>query len=127
MQNNANDILVNLINRAASGIDQAVDFSKAQLPDVIHQLMIWKAVSYSLRIFTFLMLLTFCAFLLRKGVALLREDIRSNTGFVLTLPSLIVSLGLFIDLCGSIGSAIQLWLAPKVWLIEYAAQLMGAH
>ncbi|HHL0959085.1 TPA: hypothetical protein ACQVH3_003839 [Serratia marcescens] len=43
------------------------------------------------------------------------------------LPSLIVLLGLFISLCDSIGNAIQLWLAPKVWLIEYAAQLMGAH
>ncbi|HHL0959084.1 TPA: hypothetical protein ACQVH3_003838 [Serratia marcescens] len=80
MPNNANDIIISLINRAASGIDQAVDFSKAQLPDVIHQLIIWKAVSYSLRICTFLMLLTFCAFLLRKGVTLLREGTHSNTG-----------------------------------------------
>ncbi|CAI1968302.1 hypothetical protein [Serratia marcescens] len=127
MPNNANDILISLINRAASGINQAVDFSKAQLPDVIHQLMIWKAVSYSLRICTFLMLLAFCALLLRKGVALLREDMRSNAGFVLTLPPLIISLLLFLGLCATIGNAIQLWLAPKVWLIEYAAQLMGAH
>ncbi|MDK1707013.1 hypothetical protein QOM18_01635 [Serratia marcescens] len=88
MPNNANDILISLINRAASGIDQAVDFSKAQLPDVIHQLMMWKVVSYSLRICTLLMLLTLCGFLLRKGIAILREDSRSNAGFVLTAAPL---------------------------------------
>lgn len=125
MPNNANDILISLINRAASGIDQAVDFSKAQLPDVIHQLMLWKAMSYSLRIGTLLILLTPCVFLLHKGIVLLREDMYSNAGFVLTVGPMAVSLFLFTGLCGTIGNAIQLWLAPKVWLIEYAAELMN--
>lgn len=127
MPNNANDILISLINRAASGIDQAVNFSKAQLPDVIHQLMMWKVVSYSLRICTLLILLTLCAFLLRKGITLLWEDLRSDAGFVLTAAPLAVSLLLFAVLCSNIGNAVQLWLAPKVWLIEYAAQLMKAY
>lgn len=127
MPNNANDILINLINRAASGIDQAVDFSKAQLPDVIHQLMIWKAVSYSLSIGTILILLIICGLLLCKGIALLRIDSGSNPGFVLMLIPGVSTVILFIFLCGEIGDAVQLWLAPKVWLIEYATQLMGAH
>lgn len=124
MPNNANDILITLINRAASGIDQAVDFSKAQMPDVIHQLMIWKAVSYSLSIGTCLISLMICAFLLCKGIGLLRINSSSNPGFVLTLFPGVITVFLFIFLCSEIGSAIQLWLAPKVWLIEYAANLV---
>ncbi|MBS3892294.1 hypothetical protein [Serratia marcescens] len=125
MPNNANDILISLINRAASGIDQAVDFSKAQLPDVIHQLMLWKAVSYSLSICTYLLLLAACAFLIRKGVVLLQRDSNSGPGFALMLVPSVFAVFIFIFLCVRVGYAIQLWLAPKVWLIEYAAELMN--
>lgn len=127
MPSNANDILINLINRAASGIDQAVDFSKAQLPDVIHQLLIWKAVSYSLSIGTYILLITACAFLISKGVSLLRINSDSGPGFALMLVPSVFSVFLFIFLCSHVGNAVQLWLAPKVWLIEYAAQLMKAY
>ncbi|CNK19655.1 Uncharacterised protein [Yersinia aldovae] len=124
MNDKANDVLINLINRAASGMDSAIDFSKAQLPEVIHQLMVWKAASYSLRITVSFLLLIGFVMAFKKGLALLSADTNSGPGFALLLTSGLASLFSLIYLTNSVGHALQLWLAPKVWLIEYAAQLM---
>ncbi|WP_228724015.1 hypothetical protein [Raoultella ornithinolytica] len=50
MNEQANKILVDLLKKASDGIDAAVSFSQAQIPDVISQLMTWKMVQYGLRI-----------------------------------------------------------------------------
>ncbi|CNI11337.1 hypothetical protein [Yersinia pekkanenii] len=121
---NVNDVLINLINRAASGVDQAIDFSKAQLPDVIHQLMVWKAVSYSLSILVTAFLLIGCVMAFKRGLALLAEDGSSNRGFALVMSPILPAITCFIILIADIGDALQLWLAPKIWLIEYAASLV---
>ncbi|MBJ8812661.1 hypothetical protein, partial [Citrobacter koseri] len=41
MNEQANKILVELLQKAANGIDAAVSFSQAQIPDVVHQLLVW--------------------------------------------------------------------------------------
>jgi hypothetical protein len=45
MNEQANKILLGLLQKASDGIDAAVSFSQAQIPDVINQLLIWKAAS----------------------------------------------------------------------------------
>lgn len=39
MNEQANKILVELLQKAANGIDAAVSFSQAQIPEVVHQLL----------------------------------------------------------------------------------------
>ncbi|MBJ8812670.1 hypothetical protein, partial [Citrobacter koseri] len=41
MNEQANKILIELLQKAANGIDAAVSFSQAQIPDVVHQLLVW--------------------------------------------------------------------------------------
>ncbi len=41
MNEQANKILADLLQKASNGIDAAVSFSQAQIPDVIHQLLVW--------------------------------------------------------------------------------------
>ncbi len=43
MEDKANQALENLLDRAISGVDQAVEFSQAQIPDVVEQLLLWHA------------------------------------------------------------------------------------
>lgn len=52
MNEQANKILIDLLQKAANGIDAAVSFSQAQIPDVIHQLLLWNFV-HSLLMTTF--------------------------------------------------------------------------
>ena len=44
MEEQANKILVELLQKASNGIDAAVSFSQAQIPDVVHQLLLWNRV-----------------------------------------------------------------------------------
>lgn len=44
MEEQANKILVELLQKASNGIDAAVSFSQAQIPDVVHQLLLWNMV-----------------------------------------------------------------------------------
>lgn len=43
MNEQANKVLAELLQKASNGIDAAVSFSQAQIPDVIHQLLVWNA------------------------------------------------------------------------------------
>ncbi len=45
MEEQANKILVELLQKASNGIDAAVSFSQAQIPDVVHQLLLWNIVT----------------------------------------------------------------------------------
>jgi len=125
MNDKATDILVTLINRAAAGIDQAVEFSKVQLPEVIEQLLLWKSVSYGIGICVTLLLTVGCALAFKKGLILMRRD-DDRVGFVLFLVSLMAGVLFAALLTSYVAAALQLALAPKVWLIGYATSLAGA-
>ena len=51
MNEQANKILIDLLQKAANGVDAAMSFSQAQVPDIIRQLMVWKAAAYGMRVF----------------------------------------------------------------------------
>lgn len=70
MNEQANKILVELLQKASNGIDAAVTFSQAQIPDVIHQLLVWNFTK-SLAL-TLLMVLTI-PFVVKFAMAMLRR------------------------------------------------------
>lgn len=116
--------LVALLSRTTNGIDSGVAFLQAQLPEVIQQLLVWKA-TYSFLRFLFAMalasaILYFYARVYRwarkpdadwddrpeLGVLLL------VTAFMWVIPAATFSL-----------DWLQIIVAPKLYLIEYAAQI----
>ena len=125
MNEQTDKIVASLIQKAMDGVDQAVDFSKAQLPDVIEQLMHWKLASYSFRIFTCALIIIAMLFVFRKAYQWHEGYEKEAAGFFGLVFSCVISLACFVVLLANVGNLIQLWLAPKVWLIEYAAQLMS--
>ncbi|HDY5331985.1 TPA: hypothetical protein RQ687_004102 [Klebsiella pneumoniae] len=120
MNEQANKILVDLLQKASDGIDAAVSFSQAQIPDVISQLMTWKMVQYGLRIGSFTLLLAVTVWLLKKY---LKED--SKYAPAIVPISALFAVFSVVVVTSNIGNALQLWIAPKVWMIEYAASLMN--
>lgn len=125
MDESTDKIVASLIQKAMDGVDQAVDFSKAQLPDVIEQLIHWKLAAYSMRIATCILIITGMYFVFKKSYEWHEGFDKESAGFFGLLFSSLISLVCLAVLIDNIGNLIQLWLAPKVWLIEYAAQLMG--
>ncbi|TFL14185.1 hypothetical protein CSC67_08515 [Pusillimonas caeni] len=114
--------LADLIGKANSGIDAGTTFLQAQLPDVIQQLLIWKAAMSSL-----LFLLSVAGFI---GVTVAIVRVWRNADFWNgddMPPSALVAFFLcvlyaFPALVWSLDW-LQIWLAPKIYLIEYAASL----
>ncbi|MFN1149956.1 hypothetical protein [Serratia liquefaciens] len=124
MSEQTNKLLADLLQKAASGLDSAVAFSRAQLPDVIHQLMLWKMALYGLRIVVMSLLFWGCVVLFRKGLVWARGYELEGTGVISATLSGVVGVALMFMVFENTGHLLQLWLAPKIWLIEYAADLM---
>lgn len=149
MNEQANKILVELLQKASNGIDAAVTFSQAQIPDVIHQLQVWNFTkSLALTLF---MVLTI-PFVVKFSMAMLRRQQdgvfdnegyswdRGNPKFKPTLiwqkdgdlsPLTIIfgfAIGLYVAiLLGVVADMtwLKIWLAPKLYLIEYATSLVN--
>lgn len=126
MNEQANKILVELLQKAGSGIDAAVSFSQAQIPDVVHQLLVWNfAVSI---IFSLLGAVLFVAvqYGVWRAIKYLRKEWAGDD--LIDHPELIPmamlwSLTLF-PLAWINLDWLKIWLAPKLYLIEYAASLV---
>lgn len=58
--------LATLLGKAASGMDAATSFLSAQLPDVIHQLLLWKLIDSLAHVFIPILLLLVSGFVLYK-------------------------------------------------------------
>ena len=122
--------LSDLINKGISGIDATKDFLVSELPDVIQQLLIWHGVRNLIMCVIGLSILItgsilFYKVLIKKyGKAMWKEFDNGMEPLgifiyaLLTLPVLIPSC-ILINL-----EWLQIWIAPKVWLIEYAGKLI---
>lgn len=144
-----NDALVTIIQKTQGAVESGVSFLSEQIPDVIQQLLMWKfyeAVVWS--IFGLLLFVVGTA-LVSKGLYhnlqynKWYEVWRNNSGdlekeaklkYLEQEPKAVVYgiAGGFMGAVGIFGfcrfmingmEAVQIYIAPKVWLIEYAASL----
>ena len=163
--------LVSIIQSVQSGVQSGVAFLSEEIPDVLRQLILWKATYYGM----WAVLQLFCVYLgikyarravevvtvqlgleaasesLKKSIQEMRyaksaEEIAewkevalklkdAETAAASGIPkvvlscclgglALLVGLGAVFNVFGNVLQVTQLLIAPKVWLIEYAATLM---
>jgi len=148
MNEQANKILVELLQKAANGIDAAVSFSQAQIPDVVHQLLVWKFTKSM--IITLVIMATipiavkfFRVMMKREQVGVYGEEGYSwDRGKPKYKPTLVwdrdgtisassVFFGIIMFLYTVTSFLVlsdltwlKIWLAPKLYLLEYAADLI---
>ncbi|MCP9270507.1 hypothetical protein M5U04_21155 [Xenorhabdus sp. XENO-1] len=119
MMENTDKVLSELIGKALSGMDGLIGFGKDQLPVVIEQLMLWKFWQHGLLFTLFLMLALLSGYIWKKAV---ESDIYDDFEVYLILFSAVCGFGFISIVCAL--NVIQIVVAPKVWLIEYAASLI---
>ncbi|HAT2216599.1 TPA: hypothetical protein I8412_003744 [Citrobacter freundii] len=148
MNEQANKILIELLQKAANGIDAAVSFSQAQIPDVIHQLLVWNFIHSVIITVMALMSIPLVIWLVKKQLRKVQIGTfgnewyswdKGNPKYSATLiwdakgdlSFLILPLVVFIIIWGASVLSIltnptwlKIWLAPKLYLIEYAASLV---
>jgi len=122
--------LASLLGKANDGIDTASDFLVAELPDVIQQLLMWHGI-YSFILFmistvgfTIATTLTLKVLLNIGTTDHWGANKRNSDVSAIGGVALIVSFFLFVMTAFTLNITwLQIWIAPKVWLIEYAAKL----
>jgi len=119
-----NDELAALINKSLAGADAAASFLQAQLPDVIHQLLVWHAVSsflsQALSVAWFIGLVLWVkAGTKNKGMGALHEEWLAGTIGVGFVGSIVFILVFFYNF-----DWLKIWLAPKIYLLDYVASLV---
>lgn len=132
--------VANIINKATAGVDTAVSFLSTQIPDVIHQLLLWKMVVSSLEFgFGILILLSMFVFIYRilkskpNGPTeswcwdyYARADVHELSGIGLVLIFCCLAIGAVA--CFLINFTwLQILIAPKIYLLEYAASIVQGH
>lgn len=136
------DALVDVINKSVSAFEQGATFLSAELPDVVHQLLLWKAVESSMVfLLGILFLITPLFVYLRfggKGKELTPASQNSYASHVPTLThdkygkpddgmipfSLLTTVCLIFAVFAINVTWLQILIAPKIFLIEYAANLL---
>lgn len=122
--------LTAILNKTMQGVDAGVSFLSAEIPDVIHQLLLWQMAKASvLFILCSLAMVGWLSFLpLVKRLYKAEKDrsvynnkevpwmVWISTGFIVCLFFGTGALKNLMDM-------LQIWIAPKIYLIEYAASL----
>jgi len=114
--------LASLLNKTVQGAEAGAQFLQRELPEVIQQLLLWHAVKSAVFFTLFLVLAAGCAFagwrLIKNGVAKNNQDY-AFIGCIFAVAAILLfwpALAYHLDW-------LQILLAPKVYLIEYAASL----
>lgn len=144
------DALVSIIQKTQQGIDASVSFLSEQIPDVIQQLLMWKMVEALLVVLGCTVLLAFTLKFGIKGIHSIvnyqrgyhlyynnsgdlgrqgKELMSQNSGTmpfsIISIISLAVAIIIFLaNAPAAISTAAKIYIAPKVYLIEYAASLV---
>lgn len=119
-----------ILNKALQAAETAGEFVVEQLPDVARQYVLYMGTWHTVRALAFLALLITIVVLYRRLVRWdMRDDAEHNDqGFITFVGGIVggVATLLFVvwPLTTSVKTAIMAFLAPKVLLIQWAADLI---
>ena len=121
--------LATVLQKATEGVEAGVGFLSAQLPDVIHQLLLFKLVWGVAVIVIFTSLFVVLLKVSKHFIEKANGDKWINVfpgllAVVSAAVTVVVGLiGIFVTIA-SIKTVLMIWLAPKIYLIQYAAELL---
>lgn len=148
MNEQANKILVELLQKASNGIDAAISFSQAQIPEVIHQLLVWNMVHSLIMTLISISTIPLVFWFVKRQCRKVEVGKFDNEGYswdggnpkysptmvwdskgelsFLIVPGAAVLLfwGLWVIVVVTKMTWLKILLAPKFYLIEYAATLI---
>jgi hypothetical protein len=121
--------LVEVIKKTQDTVSSGVDFLTAQIPDVVHQLLVFKLVEAVLIIIGCLLVLGALAWMDYRIYQSIRKNDKwefiDHPEMVFHLLQIVPILGTLFPLISYTKTALMIWLAPKLYLIEYAANLVN--
>lgn len=120
LKDKASDVLLSMIDVTVKSMSDVIEFGKQQIPEVIHQLLLWQLTSSLLWIAVGIVLTILGALWCRKANQWVKQDSENVPAHIATI--VLFALGAWAIISNSLD-ALQIWVAPKVYLIQYAASL----
>ena len=108
--------LADILQKAASGIDEATVFLSSEIPDVAAQLLTYEIIHNF--VFAFIFAASTVA-LCMLSVKCYKDD--HVEALVILTPFSTLTLFLFVS---NMMDVIKIWVAPKLYLLEYAADIV---
>lgn len=135
MSEKLDNAIANLIEKATNGADAAADFLNAEIPGYIQELLTWyMTYSLILCVIGVIYLVAWVNIDYRVGRRCWAEMQKSSSYcarddfnfYYVFLGSLARVILLGIPLVATLNlNWLQIWMSPKVWLVEYASKLAG--
>lgn len=118
--------LTAILNKTMQGVDAGVSFLNGQIPEVIYQLLVWKA---SLSAISMVACIALCFAIYKLNVFQFRyikkwkedgDEFMDHPEMMINMIQIFwfIPVGVLFSL-----DWLKIWLAPKIYLIEYAASL----
>ena len=125
--------LAEILKKGLETAEKTGNFIVEQAPDLIRQLLIWKTVEYSIYVIMGISLIIYFHRWTKKVTKEMKEKKDNYEDyFMSSFLNLLIAVGqisfLIIGIlliAENIHSLIQIVFAPKIYLIEYTAQLLG--
>jgi membrane-associated HD superfamily phosphohydrolase len=128
---NMNRALGLLIDKVSSGMDAATSFLAEQIPDVLHQLLLYNFVVNLLWTIlgTVILVGIIVVWILFVKEAVKKYDETEDDDYIsgiiiTTIIGLVIGVADIFGILSDHFGWLEIWLAPKIWLIEYATQLI---
>lgn len=124
LEEKATDLLVKMIDVTIQSVSDVVAFGKQQIPDIINQLLMWKIAESGVWLLFGIVFLCVGMFFSNHYYNRL-EELEEGLGMAARIVGSIISiLTGSIMIVSNLLDVLYIWLAPKVWLIEYGAELV---
>lgn len=139
MSNKLENALVDAIEKASGTLESAGQFIMSELPDVVQQALTWYFLE-SLIFFVVGILMLFASPKIIKyqfGIFVkdgnIKESMSYGYGCLDVWPTILAASLIAIDvtafvvaLCNASNITwLKIWMAPKLWLVEFAAKMAG--
>ena len=126
MNDQLEQALLDLINKSLSGIDTATNFLSAEIPEVIGQLLIWHGlynfILFCMSILLIVGIITGNLYQIRWYKKRKASD--KNFDDDVLLFNLLQLFFVFPLIVWCNLTWLQIWITPKVWLLEYATNMV---
>lgn len=120
LKDKASEVLISMIDVTVKSMNDVIEFGKQQIPEVIHQLLMWEMTKASVGVIVGILILIGTYIFYRKACEWCKESPENAPAHIGTI--LLFSVGAFLFI-SQLLTVLQIWVAPKVFLIQEAANL----
>jgi hypothetical protein len=117
--------LVEIIQKTQDGVSSGIDFLTAQIPDVVHQLLVYKMAEAGIMLAllsAFLGTIAYMNYRQWKWFVGTKDEFIDHPELMFNLFQLFLIIPALMWF-KYLKTVLMIWLAPKIYLIEYASNL----